>query len=159
IVGWAMINPKIAPPLPEEQTRVNVPEWITRLQASYSPNLLVALAKALVSPAQAKKLEIDGKPIGYGALVQNFLIALVPLLISAGTLATLWWYVVIHQQATEAAGAVEGLQQLGGAAVTREATPAEQGPGLQFYVGFAITALILGGWSLRSYLRMDGERF
>jgi len=70
-----------------------------------------------------------------------------------------WWYVVIHQQAGEAAGAVEGLQQLGGAAVTREATPAEQGPGLQFYIGFAITALILGAWNLRSYLRMDGERF
>ena len=28
VVGWAMINPKIAPPLPEEQTRVNVPDWI-----------------------------------------------------------------------------------------------------------------------------------
>ena len=28
IVGWAMINPKIAPPLPEEQTRVPVPAWI-----------------------------------------------------------------------------------------------------------------------------------
>ena len=30
VIGWAMINPKIAPPLPEEQTRVPVPEWITK---------------------------------------------------------------------------------------------------------------------------------
>jgi TRAP-type mannitol/chloroaromatic compound transport system permease large subunit len=159
IVGWAMINPKIAPPLPEEQTRVNVPDWVKQLQAAYSPNLFVALSKALLSPAQAMKLAIDGKPMGYFAIVQNFLISLVPFLIAAGTLATVWWYVVIHQQASEASGAVEGLQQLGGAAVSREATPAEQGPGAQFYIGFAITALILGAWSLRSYLRMDAERF
>src|SRR5690348_8051255 len=159
IVGWAMINPKIAPPLPEEQTRVNVPDWVKQLQAAYSHNLFVALSKAMVSPARANKLAIDGKPMGYLAIAQNFLIALVPFLITAGTLATVWWYVVIHQQAGEAAGAVEGLQQLGGAAVSREATPAEQGPGMQFYIGFAITALIMGAWSLRSYLRMDAERF
>src|SRR5262249_55845968 len=159
IVGWAMIDPKIAPPLPEEQTRVNVPEWIKKLQALYAPNLFVALAKAMVSPARARKLEIDGKPMGYLAIAQNFLISLVPFLIAAGTLATVWWYVVIHQQAGAASEAVEGLQQLGSAAVSREATPAEQGPGLQFYIGFAITTLILGAWSLRSYLRMDAERF
>jgi TRAP-type mannitol/chloroaromatic compound transport system permease large subunit len=159
VIGWAMINPKIAPPLPEEQTRVNVPDWIRKLQALYSPNLFVALSKAMISPARASQLEIDGKPMGYRAIAQNFLISLVPFLIAAGTLATVWWYVVIHQQAGESAGAVEGLQQLGGAAVTREATPAEQGPGLQFYIGFAITALLLGAWNLRSYLRMDGERF
>jgi TRAP-type mannitol/chloroaromatic compound transport system permease large subunit len=159
IVGWAMISPKIAPPLPEEQTRVNVPEWVKNLQALYSPNLFVALSKALVSPARAKKLEIDGKPMGYGAILQNFVISLVPLLLTAGTLGAIWWYVVIHQQAGAAAEAVEGLQQLGAAAVTRESTPAEQGPGAQFYIGFAITALIMGAWSLRSYLRMNGERF
>ena len=31
-----MINPKIAPKLPEEQTRVPVPDWMRRLQAAYS---------------------------------------------------------------------------------------------------------------------------
>ena len=30
IIGWAMINPKIAPPLPEEQQRVPVPEWMRK---------------------------------------------------------------------------------------------------------------------------------
>ena len=28
IIGWALINPKIAPQLPEEQTRVPVPGWV-----------------------------------------------------------------------------------------------------------------------------------
>ena len=32
IIGWALINPKIAPPLPEEQTRVPVPAWIAQVR-------------------------------------------------------------------------------------------------------------------------------
>ena len=55
IIGWALIDPKIAPPLPEEQTRVKVPAWITKFEQVYSPNMFVALLKALVSPAQAKR--------------------------------------------------------------------------------------------------------
>jgi TRAP-type mannitol/chloroaromatic compound transport system permease large subunit len=159
VVGWAMINPKIAPPLPEEQTRVKVPDWIKQLQTAYSPNLFVALSKALVSPAQAQKLEIDGKPMGYGGIVQNFIISLVPFLLSAVTLGIVWWYVVIHQQAGAASEAVEGLQQLGSAVATPEPSAAQKGPALQFYIGFAIAALIMAAWTVRSFLRMDGERF
>ena len=80
VIGWALINPKIAPPLPEEQTRVPVPAWITKFETLYSPNMFVGLLKALMSPAQAKTFEIDGKPMTYGAVVQNFLISLVPFL-------------------------------------------------------------------------------
>jgi TRAP-type mannitol/chloroaromatic compound transport system permease large subunit len=158
IIGWALIDPKIAPPLPEEQTRVKVPAWITEFTKLYSPNMFVGLLKALVSPAKAKAVEIDGKPMGYGAILQNFAIALVPFLISAGTLATVWWYVVIHQQAGAPDAAVEGLQQLG-SAVVREATPAEKGPDFQFYLWFSISVLVLAGWAARSYLRMGAERF
>src|SRR5215210_638103 len=32
ILGWAMINPKIAPKLSPEQYRVDVPEWVQRLE-------------------------------------------------------------------------------------------------------------------------------
>ena len=159
VIGWAMINPKIAPPLPEEQTRVKVPAWITKFETLYSPNMFVALLKALVSPAQAKTLEIDGKPMTYGAVVKNFIIALVPFLITAITLATVWWYVVIHQQAGAASGPVEGLQQLGSAVATPEATPAEKGPDFQFYLWFGISAAVLLLWNARSYWRMNGERF
>jgi TRAP-type mannitol/chloroaromatic compound transport system permease large subunit len=159
VIGWAMINPKIAPPLPEEQTRVPVPEWIKSFATLYSPNLFVGLFKALFSPAKAKALEIDGKPMGYGAIVQNFLISLVPFLLTAITLGTVWWYVVIHQQVGAAAEAVEGLQQLGSAQVTKELSPSEKGPDTQFYIWFAISAAVLAAWTVRSYLRMGGERF
>jgi TRAP-type mannitol/chloroaromatic compound transport system permease large subunit len=159
VIGWALINPKIAPPLPEEQTRVNVPAWIKKFETLYSPNIFVGLLKALASPAQAKTLEVDGKPMTYWAVAQNFIIALVPFLLTAITLSTVWWYVVIHQQAGAAAGAVEGLQQLGSATSAPEATPAEKGPDFQFYLWFGISAAVLALWTARSYWRMNGERF
>jgi TRAP-type mannitol/chloroaromatic compound transport system permease large subunit len=159
IIGWALIDPKIAPPLPEEQTRVKVPAWITRFEQVYSPNMFAALLKALVSPAQAKGLEIDGKPMTYAAIVQNFIIALVPFLLTFLTLATVWWYVVIHQQAAAAGAPIEGLQQLGSAVPAPSATPAETGPDFQFYLWFWISAAVLALWTARSYWRMNGERF
>jgi TRAP-type mannitol/chloroaromatic compound transport system permease large subunit len=159
IIGWALIDPKIAPPLPEEQTRVKVPAWIRKFEQLYSPNMFVALLKALVSPAQANKLEADGKPMTYGAIVQNFIIALVPFLITVITLSTVWWYVVIHQQAGAAAGPIEGLQQLGSAVAAPEATAAEKGPDFQFYLWFGIVAVAMLLWNARSYRNMNGERF
>ena len=116
IVGWAMINPKIAPPLPEEQTRVPVPAWMRAFQEAYSRNMLVALVEALFSPAQGQAIEADGKPHrAIGRCSRTSGSALVPFVLIAGTLWLVWWYVVIHQQAG-AEAAVEGLQQLGGAA-------------------------------------------
>jgi TRAP-type mannitol/chloroaromatic compound transport system permease large subunit len=158
IIGWALINPKIAPALPEELTRVPVPAWIPRFQEIYSRNMFVALLKSLVSPSKAKGLEIDGKPIGYRALVWNFAISLVPFALTALTLWGVWWYVVIHQQAG-AEAAVEGLVPLGGAASAPAAVPADQGPPFQFYLWFGIVGVLLAAWTLRSYWRMSGERF
>ena len=71
IVGWAMINPKIAPRLPEEQTRVPVPAWVRQFQAAYSRNMPVALVSALFSPKRAMAIKgEDGKPIGYWTLLE-----------------------------------------------------------------------------------------
>src|SRR5919198_436812 len=50
IIGWAMLNPKIAPRLPEELTKVPVPDWMLRMQEAYSRNMFVGLSKALFSP-------------------------------------------------------------------------------------------------------------
>ncbi len=35
IIGRALIQPSLAPPLPPEQTRVPVPDWLDRLRAAY----------------------------------------------------------------------------------------------------------------------------
>jgi TRAP-type mannitol/chloroaromatic compound transport system permease large subunit len=158
IIGWALLNPKVAPPLPEEATRVRVPAWITSFQQIYARNMFVALFKALVSPAKAKGLEADGKPMNYLGIVQNFVIALVPFLLTALTLATVWWYVVIHQQANTVVE-VEGLQPLGSAVSAPAPTPAERGPPLQFYLWFWGIAAVMALMTLRYYFRLTAERY
>ena len=159
VIGWALINPRIAPKLPEEQTRVPVPGWVTRLQAAYSPNMLMGLAKSLFSPTRACAIETEaGRRLDYRALAGNFATALVPLVLTVLTLWGGWWYVVIHQQAREAPEAA-GLQQLGGAASTASATAAELGPSAAFYVWFAIIAALMAIVMVRYYWKMDAARF
>jgi TRAP-type mannitol/chloroaromatic compound transport system permease large subunit len=159
IVGWAMINPKIAPPLPEEQTRVPVPDWLRKFQAAYSNNMFVGLARALVSPGRATMLDTGKGRVTYWLLVKNFAASLVPFLLVAGTLWLVWWYVVIHQQAAATEAVESGLQQLGTpSAETASATPAEQGPSTTFYLWFAAIAAICALWQVRYYSRLDADR-
>jgi TRAP-type mannitol/chloroaromatic compound transport system permease large subunit len=156
VMGWAMLNPRIAPRLPEEQTRVPVPSWVERLQAAYSRNVLAGLAKALVAPARARSLEADGKPLGYRGILGNFGVALVPFAIFVITMGGLWWYVVIHKKSIDAPE-VAGLQPLGGAAVQAQAV--DEGPSTAFYVWFAVIAVLWLLATVRYYWRMDAARF
>jgi TRAP-type mannitol/chloroaromatic compound transport system permease large subunit len=99
IVGWALLNPKIAPKLPESETKVPVRPWISDLQRAYSRKMLPALLAAALAPARAMKFTADDARVGYVALLQNLGYALVPLVLTLATLWATWWYVVIHQQA------------------------------------------------------------
>jgi TRAP-type mannitol/chloroaromatic compound transport system permease large subunit len=159
VVGWATIQPKIAPPLPEKLTRVPVPAWMRRFQSAYSNNMLVGLVSALFSPSRATAIEEAKARVTYGIVLKNFCVALVPFALVAGTLWLAWWYVVIHQQAA-AEAAVSGVEQLGtpglgGAA----ATPAERGPPEAFYFWFALCAAAGALMIVRYYWRMDADRF
>jgi TRAP-type mannitol/chloroaromatic compound transport system permease large subunit len=160
IVGWALINPKIAPRLSEEQTRVPVPAWVLKFQAAYSRNMLVALVSGLFSPARAMTIKAeDGKPIGYWALFKNLCVALVPFALIAGALWLAWWYVVIHQQVTVEA-APEALQQLGTPGLAPiPAPPAEAGAPSEFYLWYWISFAFMALMLVRYYWRMDGARF
>ncbi len=134
IIGWAMINPKIAPPLPEEQTKVPVPDWMRQFQAAYSKNIFVSLLFALVSPARATAIVTERGHVTYWMLLKNFIAALVPFALVASTLGLIWWYVVIHQQAA-AETVYSGVQQLGSPGLSAApASPAEQGPPRSFYL-------------------------
>jgi TRAP-type mannitol/chloroaromatic compound transport system permease large subunit len=158
VIGWAMINPKIAPPLPEDQTRVPVPEWVPKFQEAYSRNILVALIKALLSPSKARQIDAGGHGIGYGMLLSNLCYVLVPFTLVAGILWTVWWYVVIHQQAAVEA-AVTGVQQLGTPGLsTAAATPAEVGPTLEFYLWFWGISAGCALLQVRHYWRFNAER-
>ncbi len=98
IVGWALINPKIAPKLPESETRVPVRPWVTQIQQLYSRKMLPALLAATVVPSRALAITVDGARLGYGTILKSLSFALVPLVMTLGTLWGIWWYVVIHQQ-------------------------------------------------------------
>jgi TRAP-type mannitol/chloroaromatic compound transport system permease large subunit len=159
IVGWATIQPKIAPPLPEELTRVPVPAWMRKFQLAYSKNMLVGLVSALFSPSRATAIDADKERISYGTLFKNFCVALVPFALIAGTLWLAWWYVVIHQQAA-AEAAVSGVQQLGSPGLSGPAaTPAERGPPEGFYFWFGLCAVAGTLMIVRYYWRMDADRF
>jgi TRAP-type mannitol/chloroaromatic compound transport system permease large subunit len=158
IVGWAMINPKIAPKLPEEQTKVPVPDWMRKFQAAYPGNVLVALISALISPGRALAIEGRDGRVSYGLMVKNFLAALVPFVLVAGTLWLVWWYVVIHQQAV-AQAAVEGVQQLGTPGLgSGPSSAAEQGPPEGFYLWFGIVVAVCALMQIRYYWRLDADR-
>jgi TRAP-type mannitol/chloroaromatic compound transport system permease large subunit len=158
IIGWAMVNPKIAPPLPEEQMRVPVPDWLRKFEKAYSCNVFVGLASALVSPARALAIETGNGRVGYLTLLKNFGYSLVPLAIVAGTLGLTWWYVVIHPQVGPAP-AFEGVQQLGTPGLA-EPTPKEtaSGPPRVFYWWFAAVALLCAVWQVRYYSRLNVDR-
>lgn len=156
VLGWAALNPKIAPALPEEETRVPVPAWMRRFEALYSRNMLVGLFAALFSPRRALAIETEEGRFTYWKLLKNAAAALVPFLLTAGTLALVWWYVVIHQQVAEAE-APEGLEELG--APSADAGPmAADGPATSFYLWFGLAAAVALILLVRYYRSMTAER-
>ncbi|WP_026617644.1 TRAP transporter large permease [Ensifer aridi] len=156
VLGWAALNPKIAPTLPEEQTRVPVPIWMKRFEALYSRNMLVGLLSALFRPSRAMAVETEEGRFTYWRLVKNAVAALVPFLLVASTLALVWWYVVIHQQASEVE-APEGLEELGAPAADGGPVAAD-GPATGFYIWFGIAVAIAALALVRYYIKMNAER-
>jgi len=100
ILGWAIWNPKIAPKLRPDQYRVTVPDYLRRLEGDRSGSVVPGLIAAAFRPAFAR---LAG---GYGVIVNNLLALSVPMLLTVGTFAGAWWYVVIYN-APVAATAVE----------------------------------------------------
>ena len=93
---------------------------------------------------------------------RTFIIALVPLLLTAVTLGTVWWYVVIHQQA---GAARDGRSKACSSSAARCRAPEELSP-VRKRAGHPVLYLVrdsrravLAAWSARYYWRMDGERF
>ncbi|MDY0881506.1 TRAP transporter large permease subunit [Dongia soli] len=157
ILGWAILNPKIAPPLPPEQTRVPVPDWMDKFQNLYSRNMLGGLTAALFRPSPALALEAEGGRLTYLALLRNFGAALVPFAFTAAIFALIWWYAVIHPQAGTANAAPEGLEELGGPSADA-AAPVVVGPTTAFYIAFAVIAVLAALVLFRYYRNMTAER-
>jgi TRAP-type mannitol/chloroaromatic compound transport system permease large subunit len=97
ILGWAIVNPKIAPKLSADQYRVAVPDWLRRLEYGRGRSIFLGVVAALFRPGVIRgSASSDGNQVSYGHIVQNFLALMVPLALTAGTFAAAWWYVVIY---------------------------------------------------------------
>jgi TRAP-type mannitol/chloroaromatic compound transport system permease large subunit len=107
ILGWALVNPRIAPKLPPDQYRLPVPDWLRRLERGRSRGVVVGLVAALFRPATRRGATApDGRPVGYGTITKNLLAATVPLALVAGTFAATWWYVAVYNAPAAATAAV-----------------------------------------------------
>jgi len=125
IIGWALINPKVAPKLPAEQLIVPVPAPIHFLREHYSQNMLVATFKALFSPAKLMNAPADAR-LSFGKIFKNVLAALTPFILVAITMWGVWWYVIIHQQAEKDAMNVVPVATQVAKASTATAEPVEE---------------------------------
>jgi TRAP-type mannitol/chloroaromatic compound transport system permease large subunit len=89
ILGWAIINPKIAPKLPPDQFRVSVPDYLRALERGRSRSVVPGLLAAAFRPVLARSA-------GYRAVVRDLAAVSVPIMLTVGTFTATWWYVVIY---------------------------------------------------------------
>jgi len=116
VIGWALINPRVAPKLPPEQMKVPVPAWVEHVGASYSRRMLPALLAAVLAPGRALAGAGAAAALRWSMLLRALGVALVPMLLAVVTLGTVWWYVAIYSQKTDAPAAVATPPQPGAAA-------------------------------------------
>jgi TRAP-type mannitol/chloroaromatic compound transport system permease large subunit len=109
ILGWALINPKIAPKLSPDEYRIGVPEWVRRLEGGRSRRVIGGLITAAFRPNMVRGAKTaSGQPASYGLVVTSILAVMVPLALTVGSLATAWWYVVIYNAPVVAKSAAQG---------------------------------------------------
>jgi len=131
IIGWVLIDPKVAPKLPESQLRAPVSPWLQQLSARYGERILPALTKALIAPGQALQIQVDQVRVSWGLLFRSFAMSLVPFFMVLVTMGTAWWYVVIYSQAENNAAAAPAVTQVAERAATPEASAPEPAGGVQ----------------------------
>ncbi|MBC7918826.1 MAG: TRAP transporter large permease subunit [Rhodoferax sp.] len=105
VIGWAMLNPKVAPKLPPEKMKAPISPWVAHVSTSYSQRMLPALLLAVVRPAKALQTGLDGLRVTWLSLLAALGRALVPVAVVAVTLGTVWWYVTIYSQQDNMAAA------------------------------------------------------
>jgi TRAP-type mannitol/chloroaromatic compound transport system permease large subunit len=134
ILGWAIINPKIAPKLPPDQFRVEVPDYLRALERGRTRTVVPGLIAAAFRPVLARGAD-------YRILARDLAALSVPIMLTVGTFAATWWYVVIYNapevvtatvspatKATSVASAPAPAKPLAGTPAAPPTAPAEQKP-------------------------------
>jgi TRAP-type mannitol/chloroaromatic compound transport system permease large subunit len=122
ILGWATINPKIAPRLRPDQYRVPVPDWLRALERGLSKSVVPGLIAALFRPVRAR--------VGYRTIAANVAALAVPAVLTFGTFGLTWWYVVVYNapEATAAAPATPRAPAVATGTPTATSAPTSPAP-------------------------------
>ena len=129
ILGWALLNPKIAPKLSADQYRINVPPWLQKLEHGPTRRVIGGLLLAALRPNLVQgEIMRDGRKLGYSGIVKNLLVAAVPVALTVGIFATAWWYITIHNAQTPAPVTAAAPAQLAPTPQPATQVPAEDKP-------------------------------
>ena len=124
VIGWVLIDPKIAPKLPEEQLHAPVSPWIQQLTRLYSERMLPTLIKATLAPQRAMQIQVAELRVSWSLLFKSLMMSLVPVFMVVISLGAVWWYVVIYSQADNNAAAQASVSQVKAPAPTGAAESA-----------------------------------
>jgi TRAP-type mannitol/chloroaromatic compound transport system permease large subunit len=101
ILGWAILNPKIAPKLSPDEYRLRVPEYLQQIERGRSRQVIGGLMAAVFRPNLLRGASApDGRRVGYGLMIKSLLVVMVPLGLAVATFGAAWWYVVIYNAPT-----------------------------------------------------------
>jgi len=118
VIGWVLIDPKIAPKLPAEQLQAPVSPWIQKLTDLYSKRMLPTLIQATLAPSRALQIQVAELRVSWSLLFKSLMMSLVPVFMVVISLGAVWWYVVIYSQADNNAAAQASVSQVAPAAAT-----------------------------------------
>ena len=107
IIAWVLIDPKIAPKLPEEQTRAVITPEVQKIADNYAKKFFLALFQAFFFPGRVLKNSADNVLVTWKFIAKSFAMSLVPILMAVTTMGAVWWYVVIHSQEENNAAAAQ----------------------------------------------------
>ena len=107
VIGWVLIDPKIAPKLPVEKTRAAISPAVQKISDQYASKFFLALLQAFVSPGKAIRKTADNVVVTWSFIAKSFLMSLVPIFMTVATMGAVWWYVVIHSQEENNAAAAQ----------------------------------------------------
>ena len=107
VIGWVLIDPKVAPKLPIEQTRAAISPAVQKIADHYSPKFFLALLQAFVAPGKAIRKTADNIAVTWSFIAKSFFMSLVPIFMTVATMGAVWWYVVIHSQEENNAAAAQ----------------------------------------------------
>jgi len=99
VIGWVLIDPKIAPKLPEEKLKAPISPWLQQFTKLYSDRILTSLFHAIFRPQRALKIQTAEFRVTWWLLFKSLMMSFVPLLTVLVILSSAWWFVVIHSQA------------------------------------------------------------